>query len=96
LVRNSFSFIIHSLASAFQTIRITFMQGSTIISQYMNDQLKEEVNRDELVTKKKMTPEEACEDSAHWSEVSFWHVNARLQPLARRKDAMCRKTIAEI
>jgi len=45
------------------------MQGTQIATLYMNDQLKEEIHRDELVTKGKMTRREAEDEGEEWAEV---------------------------
>ncbi|GKY93282.1 hypothetical protein MPSEU_000295700 [Mayamaea pseudoterrestris] len=50
------------------TMRIVIMQGSTILTQYMNDQLKEDMRRDELVAYGKLSQLEADEEAAQWSD----------------------------
>lgn len=45
------------------------MQGSTILTQYMNDQLKEDMKRDELVASGKVSQMEADDEAAVWAEV---------------------------
>lgn len=52
-----------------QTVRVVIMQGTTIATHYMNDQLKEDMARDELVSKGKLTRKEADEESEEWGEV---------------------------
>jgi hypothetical protein len=46
------------------------MQASTVMTQYMNDQLKEDMKRDELVANGKMSPVEAEVEATKWADVS--------------------------
>lgn len=45
------------------------MQGTQVATQYLNDQLKEDIARDELVAKGKLSPHEADVESDEWAEV---------------------------
>jgi hypothetical protein len=57
-----------------QTIRVTMLQSAHALSKYMTDQVKEDVERDELVAKGVMTQEEADEESDEWSQVRLLFV----------------------
>jgi hypothetical protein len=46
------------------------MQGSAILTQYMNDQLKEDMRRDELVARGKLAQILADGQGMQWAEVS--------------------------
>jgi hypothetical protein len=54
---------------ASQTIRIVVIQGSQIMSQYLNDELSLDMKRDERVSKGKMTQEAADRERREWTEV---------------------------
>ena len=60
-----------SLFSGFlpQTFRIVVTQGSLILSTYANDQLQQDMAREELVAKGEMTQEEADEAAEEWEMV---------------------------
>lgn len=59
-------------------VRVSMQQGATVLSNYMSDQLKEDMARDEKVQKGEMTQMEADEESTAWSNVSK-HPKIRLQ-----------------
>jgi hypothetical protein len=69
------------------------MQGSSVLTQYMNDQLKEDMRRDELVADGKMSQMAADEEALLWSEVRMMY-RSRKNMFAL--GWMSRKTIAEI
>jgi hypothetical protein len=69
LMSPRFSFPILFETEKSQTIRIVIMQGSSVLTQYMNDQLKEDMRRDELVADGKMSQMAADEEALLWSEV---------------------------
>lgn len=52
-----------------QTLRIAVLQVTQAGTQYLNDQLKEDMGRDELVDKGKLTRHEADEESDEWTKV---------------------------
>ena len=52
-----------------QTVRIAILQVTQVGTQYLNDQLKEDMGRDELVIKGKLTRHEADEESDEWAKV---------------------------
>lgn len=52
-----------------QTLRIAVLQVTQAGTQYLNDQLKEDMGRDELVDKGKLTRHEADEESDEWAKV---------------------------
>ena len=52
-----------------QTIRVAIMQGTLVATQYSNDQLKEDLDRDELVAKGKVSRHDANADGVEWAEV---------------------------
>lgn len=55
------------------------MQGTQVATQYMNDQLREELKRDDLVVHGKITRKEADEEGEEWAEVrvqQHGHTNA--------------------
>jgi hypothetical protein len=54
---------------AVQTIRVAVMQGTQVATQYLNDQLKEELERDKLVDRSKVNRVDADTDGAEWAEV---------------------------
>jgi hypothetical protein len=54
---------------AAQTIRVAVMQGTQVATQYLNDQLKEDLERDELVARGKVNRVDADTDGAEWAEV---------------------------
>jgi hypothetical protein len=54
----------------FQTIRTTVSHSMLVISSYMNDQLRVELQRDELVGQGRMTQEQADQESEEWIQVS--------------------------
>ena len=73
------------------------MQGSTVLTQYMNDQLKEDMRRDEQVALGKITQFEADDEAVVWAEVSAKGSQRLMEycmPFAQ--GWMRRKTIAEI
>lgn len=45
------------------------MQGTQVATQYLNDQLKEDITRDELVMNGKLSRRQAEEEAEAWSEV---------------------------
>lgn len=46
------------------------MQGTQVLTQYLNDQLKEDMKRDELVMKGKLSRVAADAEADEWAEVS--------------------------
>ena len=52
-----------------QTLRIAVLQVTQAGTLYLNDQLKEDMGRDELVDKGKLTRHEADEESDEWAKV---------------------------
>jgi hypothetical protein len=52
-------------------MRVVLMQTTQVMSHYFNDQLKAGLERDELVRKKEMSPEEAEKEEEEWVEVSI-------------------------
>jgi hypothetical protein len=52
-----------------QTIRVAVMQGTQVATQYLNDQLKEDLDRDELVARGKVSRHDADADGNEWAEV---------------------------
>jgi hypothetical protein len=47
------------------------LQSSQVVTHYLQDQLKADIRRDELVMKGKTTREQADQDSDEWTEVRF-------------------------
>ena len=45
-------------------------QGAHLMSTYLNDQLKEDIERDELVARGQLTRDQADEQAEEWTEVS--------------------------
>jgi hypothetical protein len=52
-----------------QTIRVAVMQGTQVATQYLNDQLKDDLDRDELVARGKVSRHDADADGVEWAEV---------------------------
>jgi len=52
-----------------QTVRVLVVQSTHLATHYLNDQLKEEMEKDKLVDKKEMTQAEADEELELWQEV---------------------------
>lgn len=50
-------------------MRIVILQSTQVMTQFLNDQLKEDMARDELVAKGKLTQAEANEEADTWTEV---------------------------
>lgn len=50
------------------TIRVTLMQASYFLSNYMNDQLRLELERDERINNGEITVTEAIEEAEEWEE----------------------------
>lgn len=46
------------------------MQGTQVATQYLNDQLKADLDRDDLVARGKVSRHDADADGAEWAEVS--------------------------
>jgi hypothetical protein len=73
------------------------MQGTTVYSTYLSDQLREDMKRDEQVNEGKLSRSEADQQADEWSQVS-----SRICFLSRfafasyNRDDGSRKTIAEI
>ena len=53
-------------------------QGSTIYSNYLSDQLREDMRRDELVNEGRMSRSEAEQQAEEWEKVSSFFVFAWL------------------
>jgi hypothetical protein len=54
---------------AVQTIRIVVTQSATVVSNYYNDQLKEDIAREERIQNGKITRKQADKEDEEWSEV---------------------------
>jgi hypothetical protein len=67
------------------------LQSAHILSKYMTDQVKEDVDRDELVSNGVMTQEEADEESDEWSQVSVLIVMDCTETLDGRTNECPRK-----
>jgi hypothetical protein len=65
---HSFSHLLCSLVYM-QTIRVAVMQGTQVATQYLNDQLKEDLDRDELVARGKVSRHDADADGNEWAVV---------------------------
>jgi len=60
-----------------QSLRVVIMQGTQVGTLYLNDQLKEDMARDERVLKGKLTRQEAEEEADEWAEVRCgWYIVA--------------------
>lgn len=51
-------------------VRVTMMQGTTVYSTYLSDQLREDMKRDEQVNEGKLSRSEADHQADEWSQVS--------------------------
>jgi hypothetical protein len=51
------------------------MQSTTVITNYYNDQLKYDIEREEKVIQGKLTRQEADREEEEWQEVSFFEAN---------------------
>lgn len=59
------------------------MQGTQVATNYLNDQLKEDMHRDELVHDGKLTRREADKEADTWAEVSQMLGRCRAQGVRR-------------
>jgi hypothetical protein len=57
------------LSTLSQTVRIYVVQASSIMSNYMSDELSQDIKRDEMVSKRKMTQADADKERKQWTEV---------------------------
>lgn len=59
---------LHPKRLAMSTFRVVIMQGTQVLTQYLNDQLKEDMKRDELVMKGKLSRIAADAEADEWAE----------------------------
>ena len=52
------------------TVRVVVMQTTTSVTQYYNDQLKEDMEREERIQRGEITRAQANKDDEEWQEVS--------------------------
>ena len=60
-----------------QGFRIAVMQSTTVITNYYNDQLKYDIEREERVLQGKITRQEADREEEEWQEVSSFIISKR-------------------
>mmetsp|Transcript_15841 Transcript_15841/g.28830 ORF Transcript_15841/g.28830 Transcript_15841/m.28830 type:complete len:170 (-) Transcript_15841:183-692(-) len=53
------------------TMRVIMLQGSVTLSNFMSDQLEQEMDRELLVEQEKLTPEEADRENDEWEAVRY-------------------------
>jgi hypothetical protein len=63
------SFLFLFLSPLSQTFRIVAVNASSIMSNYMSDELSQDITRDELVSRGKMTQADADKERQQWTEV---------------------------
>lgn len=61
-----------------QTIKVTATVGSTTLTNYFSDQLREEIIRDENLKRGKLRPDEAEQEADEWAEVRECYSNRML------------------
>jgi hypothetical protein len=54
-------------------MRVIMLQGSVTLSNFMSDQLEQEMDRELLVEQEKLTPEEADRENDEWEAVRLSH-----------------------
>jgi len=59
------------------------MQGTQVVTHYFNDQLKEDLRRDEMVEKGKLTNYEAEKQADAWAEVSLFKLQLHANRIAQ-------------
>jgi hypothetical protein len=52
-------------------MRVIMLQGSVTLSNFMSDQLEQEMDRELLVEQEKLTPEEADRENDEWEAVRY-------------------------
>jgi hypothetical protein len=63
------SFSLLSLSFYGQAFRIAVMQSTTVLTNYYNDQLKQDIEREERIAKGQLTRKQAEREEEAWQEV---------------------------
>ena len=60
--------LLHSL-SDLKTVRVVVLQSSQVLTTFLQDQLEEDMKRDQKVQSQQLSREEAEKDAEEWNEV---------------------------
>jgi hypothetical protein len=71
------------------------MQATQVATQYLNDQLREDMARDDLVSKRKMSRHDADLESDAWAEVRPCDAAADCERLVRAALALGARDLAD-
>jgi hypothetical protein len=77
----------------FKAFRIAVVQGTTVITNYYNDQLKCDIEREERVAQGNITRQQADREDKEWQEV---RLSSRHSTPENRNESTRLLTVAEI